>query len=185
MPEGGAPDVRWFILADGRGVVASAVVTGTPPEGELPVRCERSAPLPTEVHLVDPPQAVPSGEIELRAEAPSGPIVGFAAEFADEREDGARLWHQIASTTRKDGFTATWDASTIPAQEDGLVPVIAVVCLGGLGPTEAVDARALPQAAASGGGSTPPPRILQLDQQSRAAAVQAACRYPSKAQIVK
>lgn len=159
----GTPDVRWFMVAGG-GVVASAVVHGNPPAGTGVSRCPGDRPAPSAITLaVSTDQAEP-GRVTLNARGSGVDVVGYAANYADGQ--GSPSWHQIGLTGPDDeGFAMFWRIDRLPA---GAKPIVAAAaCLGGEGPTAAVDLRTFPA------NRTASPTAAQ-----RTAAAGAACLYP-------
>jgi len=169
----GTPDMRWFIIPDG-GEVASAIVHGDPPASLTPQPCPDAVPGPASISLAVSPNGTGGDVVELTATGSRLWIVGFAAYYASQGS-GTDAWHQL-------GFGDTHSAgafSSSPLRLDGAtspVPVVAVACLGGQGPTGVVATGAIPPAA---------PRAVQPMPARYAAtlprAEQAACAYPGGA----
>lgn len=175
----GTPDMRWFELSGG-GVVASAIIHGDPPAALSPTRCPDDADPPTAITLTVGRDAGGTGTVDLLATGPGVQIVGYAAYYVahpgGSGAAGTARWHQI-------GFA---DEATVPAAglpwrlgEAGAtaggsgVPVVAVACLGGGGPTGVTASRtvtAAGPAASSGSPALPAPDL--------SAAERAACQYP-------
>ncbi|MBE3202336.1 helix-turn-helix domain-containing protein [Frankia sp. CH37] len=180
-PTAGIADTRWFALPHDGGFVASAIIHGNPPAGITAATCPDGYPIPTEISLElsgDP--ASPLTAV-LQAHGPNAQIVGFAAYYAeDPASPSLRRWHQIGITSEaSQAFSVSWrpDGLRLPPQAGDRVPVAAVACLGGGGPTEAVDFGTL-RAAAPGisaelTASSGPPSA-----QDREDARRAACQYP-------
>ena len=172
----GAPDIRWFIMADGSGVVASAVVSGSPPKALAPTSCAGGLPAPSEVTMLEPLTDNPSGEITLRATAPRAPIVGFVREYIDPSDPQLQAWIPIGRTTAREDFSISWKwEGAIPrGQGEQRMRIAAVVCLAALAPTDLIDGRALTRLGDSLDRveSTP----VTLDPISMQSALEAACR---------
>ncbi|MEV1146866.1 hypothetical protein, partial [Micromonospora sp. NPDC049799] len=162
----GTPDVRWYRLPDG-GVLTSALVHGLPPAGMGPGTCHEGLPPPAAIGLTVRPAA--KGRVRLAAAGPRVDVVGFAARFpADSALPDTRRWHQIALVDAAAGTDVDWAVPPVTGADP--VPVVAVACLGGQGPTEVLDARSVRR-----DGRTVP---TVLDGEQRAAAGRSACRYP-------
>jgi hypothetical protein len=157
------PDVRWFIV-DG-GVVSSAVIHGNPPLGLRPSSCKEGRPLPDSVSLS---VAVQGDALAFTATGGRVDIVGYAVAYPDTGS-AARRWHQVDLTTAPT-FTASWRP---PAGARQPVLVVAVACLGGDGPTDALDARSVRPGdpAATRAVLAPPDRVQ---------AARLACQYPRR-----
>ncbi|NJC70712.1 helix-turn-helix domain-containing protein [Planosporangium thailandense] len=176
-PTAGIPDVRWFTV-DGGGVIASAVVHGNPPADLRLSHCPRERPAPDAVSLTGAPDPGEPGSLRLQATGRHVDLVGFAAYYAaDSDQPERREWHQVGlAVTGAPAFEAAWRPGPLRAvlHPGEQVALAAVACLGGEGPTKAMDVKVT-----TGGGSgeltpstQPPP---QLD-----AAGRAACRYPNR-----
>ncbi|MBR7825051.1 helix-turn-helix domain-containing protein [Actinospica sp. MGRD01-02] len=170
------PDLRWFILP-GEGEVASAVVHGNPPPGLPPRPCPDNVPGPSSITLTLSAADSGDGFVGLRAAGGNLWIVGFAAYYATGPGGGPTGWHQLALTESAGGsFDAAlripYAAAAPPAPT---IPVVAVACLGGDGPTGVVAAGSLP--ADRPAALRPAP----LGTSMLAAAEQTACQYPSGA----
>lgn len=177
----GSPDMRWFKLFDGSGVVASAIVHGNPPSNLAPTPCAEDVPPPSVVRLR---LAAASGSRHaetLSATGVNAPIVGYAAYYSDQRETEtqAPYWHELALNDLSYQPEPKWDLDGVRAPITGLsgvpsgtVPVVAVACLGGGAPTQVVDALAMSPAHPATTGS------VQLTRQDLASAERAACQYP-------
>jgi hypothetical protein len=157
----GTPDVRWFVLADGN-VVPSAMIHGNPPAQLRATACRDERPAPESVALVLSPDSAKPGAILARATGRNVDIVGFAARHADPGRSGSPQWQQIALSDGE--FTGTWRPA---GAASGTVTIVAVACLGGGGPTEVMDAKAVP----GGATSLSPPDLT--------AAARSACQYPA------
>ena len=170
----GTPDMRWFIIPNGGGEVASAIVHGDPPSSLGPQPCPDAVPGPASISLAVSPNGTGGDMVELTASGSRLWIVGFAAYYASQGS-GTEAWHQL-------GFGDTQDQGTFassPLRLDGAtspVPVVAVACLGGQGPTGVVATGAISPAA---------PRAVQPMPAQYAASLpraeQAACAYPGAA----
>jgi hypothetical protein len=174
---GAAPDIRWFKLKDGN-VVSSAVIHGNPPEDLRPSRCNHDRPGPEKIALsVSVDQARPGG-ITLEASGANLDLVGFAASDGSALDqDGNRRWRPIGFTEATGSrFTARL-ASSQPgtATADGDVLVAAVACLGGNGPTEVVDVKAVRM-----GSPETPVQRPPLGQREIVTAARSACQYPDR-----
>lgn len=170
------PDLRWFILP-GEGEVASAVVHGNPPPGLPPRQCPDSVPAPSSITLTLSAADSGDGFVGLRAAGGNLWIVGFAAYYAAGPGGGPSVWHQLALTESASG---SFDASLrIPSASAATpppdIPVVAVACLGGDGPTDVAAAGSLPA------GRPSALRPDQLGNSMLAAAEQTACQYPTGA----
>ncbi|HET9170952.1 MAG TPA: hypothetical protein VFN97_16060 [Actinospica sp.] len=170
------PDLRWFILP-GEGVVASAIVHGNPPAGQPPRQCPDSVPGPSSITLAVSAADSGDGVVGLRAAGGNLWIVGFAAYYPTGPGDGGpSAWHQLALTESAGGSFAA--SLRIPSAADTPppdIPVVAVACLGGDGPTGVVATGSLPA------GRPSALRPQALDDAMLAAAEQAACQYPAGA----
>lgn len=153
----GYPDVRWFTVAGG-GVVASAVVRGNPPRALPPGRCPADTPLPTALRLTH----AATSPATLTATVTGARIVGFAVA---ER----RGWRQLDLVEVPPHANGVRTPLGLPA--GGAFTAVAVVCLGGDGPTAVADVRRFGR-----GGATP----VALPPDARAAALGTACRYPDR-----
>jgi hypothetical protein len=168
----GTPDMRWFIIP-GEGVVASGIVHGDPPAGMRPQPCPQDVPGPAAISLGVASTGTGGGVVELAATGSRLWIVGFAAYYAVSGGGPAR-WHQFGFGDAQTG--GTFDSAPLrldAAAGRAGVPVVAVACVGGNGPTSVLAA-----ATVSAGA---PQTLLPAPAQSaavRAAAEQAACQYP-------
>ncbi|MDH6129082.1 hypothetical protein [Kitasatospora sp. GP82] len=171
---GGAPDVRWFELSGG-GMVSSASVHGNPPTEAKPDICPGGLPAPASISLTVSHQPTDPDAMDLHATGSYLGIVGFAAYFSDSGQAvPAPRWHQLGLTdVGPDGFTVPWRLAK-PTADQGPIRLAAVACLGGDGPTDVVDALALPSAAPAQA------RPVSLGDGERSVAARAACRYPAK-----
>jgi hypothetical protein len=174
---GSAPDLRWFKLGDGN-VVSSAVIHGNPPTALKPSRCDHDRPGPDAVTLsvsLDPAQP---GGLTLEANGSNVDLVGFAASYAPASDQtSGRRWHQVAFTE-----TIGSRSSTVlrgdqlgNVRPDGQVVVAAAACLGGEGPTDVVDVKAVRTDSPTGPGQP-----VTLDQRDIDAAARSACQYPGR-----
>ncbi|NUT22254.1 MAG: helix-turn-helix transcriptional regulator [Hamadaea sp.] len=150
---GGTPDVRWFVLPDGK-VVPSALVHGNPPAALTPVACAKGRPVPDGIALVLTADNAKSGGLKATASGGNLEIVGFAVR----RSTGG--WRAL-------GLTEKFSTSITVAPGEQVV-VAAAACFGGDGPTGLIDARRFPGAAQS----------ATLSTSEYAAASKAACAYP-------
>jgi hypothetical protein len=193
---GGTPDMRWFEVTGG-GVVSSAVIHGNPPADMKPTACPDSVPLPTSIALSVTNSQDSPGAFELHATGAHVWIVGFAT-VPDDRSGGpvpaSAKWQQIGMVgPTPSGFTLAWSArpsaalpqptaphsapppSSTPPTPDtptDRVPIIAVACYGGQGPTDIMDAESV--SVTRPNDTTP----LTLTPAQRTAAANAACSYP-------
>ena len=171
------PDMRWFIIP-GVGEVASAIVHGDPPASLTAQPCPNDVPGPAAISLAVARTGTGGGVVELTATGSRLWIVGFAAYYADAGSGTPARWHQF-------GFGQNQSPgafSSSPLRLDDLagpgtesVPVVAVACVGGDGPTSVLAGGAVRPAA--------PQTLLPLPAQSAAsrdAAEQAACEYPGE-----
>jgi len=150
---GGTPDVRWFVLADGK-VVPSALVHGNPPAELTPISCAKGRPAPGGIALVLTADAAKPGGVKATASGTDLQIVGFAVRGSTGK------WRSLGLTEK---FTTS---VTVSAGEQ--VIVAAAACFGGDGPTGLIDAKRFP------GGT----QSATLTTQEYAAASKAACAYP-------
>jgi len=173
----GSADMRWFMVSQG-GVVSSAVVHGNPPSTMHPSPCPDSVPTPSAVSLSMVPQGAGPDTVELRAAGTHVAIVGFAAYYAAGGVTSQPVqWHQVGlSHEAAAGFAVPWRLGPLrsDASNGGPIPVVAVACLGGDGPTTVVDARQI----RLDDPSTWQPAVLA--QADLAKAERAACRYPDR-----
>ncbi|MBR7834115.1 helix-turn-helix domain-containing protein [Actinospica durhamensis] len=176
----GTPDMRWFKLADGRGVVASAVVSGNPPPNLTPSDCPRDVPLPAEIRL-RVRAAAAHNAVVLSASGLNTPIVGYAAYYSQQQTSGfqAPSWHELALNDASYEQAPTWSLSGVSPAITGLsgtptgsVPLVAVACLGGGAPTAIINAAAVRPTDPSATES------VQLSPQDLTTAERAACQYP-------
>ncbi|GAA2234312.1 hypothetical protein GCM10010430_13810 [Kitasatospora cystarginea] len=172
---GGTPDARWFELSGG-GMVSSATVHGNPPAGSKPDVCPGGLPAPASISLTVSQHPTDPDGLDLHATGSYLGIVGFAAYFSDSGQAvPAPRWHQLGLTdVGPEGFTVPWHLAKRTADQ-GPIRLAAVACLGGDGPTDVVDALALPPAAVPTQA-----RPVPLGEGERSAAAQTACRYPTK-----
>lgn len=178
----GSPDMRWFKLLDGSGVVASAVIHGNPPQDLSPTACPQDAPPPAVVHLhVAAAKDVQDADV-LSATGIDAPIVGYAAYYSDEQEavTHAPNWHEIGLIDPAYDPVPEWRLagvsaaiSGLPGTPSGTVPVVAVACFGGGAPTQVFDAVAIRA------GHPTQTMAVQLTAPDLAAAERAACQYPT------
>jgi hypothetical protein len=170
----GTGDIRWFRLEDG-GVLASAVVHGGPPAAMRPSRCSGDRPAPTAVELMVAADPAAPDSLKLEADGTHVDIVGFAAYYAADPDlPEAREWHQITLVdSAAPTFATAWrlDRLRNPPKPTDEIPIGAVACLGGQGPTNVVDVRL---ARTDGSSRT----ATMLDAEQRAAAARSACLYP-------
>lgn len=186
---GGTPDMRWFEVSGG-GVVSSAVIHGNPPAGMKPSACPDSVPPPSSIALSVTDSQDSSGALELHATGVHVWIVGFAT-VPEDRTGGpvpaSAKWQQIGMVgPTPSGFTLAWSAraSNATPRPTGIrspaaggtpadrVPIVAVACYGGQGPTDVMDAESI--SVTKPGDATP----LTLTTAQRAAAADSACGYP-------
>ncbi|MEU2627379.1 hypothetical protein [Kitasatospora sp. NPDC007106] len=175
----GSPDVRWFRLATG-GYVSSAVVHGNPPAGLRPADCPDGVAPASSIALAAAAPAGAPGALELRATGDHVAIVGYAA-YLPRSGSAMPQWQQIGFTSEAaTGFKVTWRPAA-PAEGGAAggggsaVPVVAVACFGGDGPTAVADARLIAQPAPT--GTLPAAGLPEADL---ARARKAACRYPDQ-----
>ncbi|GAA0691463.1 hypothetical protein GCM10010193_52430 [Kitasatospora atroaurantiaca] len=173
----GSADMRWFMVSQG-GVVSSAVVHGNPPSTLQPSPCPDSVPPPSAVSLSMVPQGAGPDTVELRATGTHVAIVGFAAYYAAGGQTSQPVqWHQVGlSHEAAAGFAVPWRLGPLrtATSNDGPIPVVAVACLGGDGPTTVVDAR---QIRLDDPSTWQPATLAQADLTK---AERAACRYPDR-----
>ena len=171
----GTPDMRWFIIPDGGGEVASAIVHGDPPASLTPRPCPDAVPGPASISLAVSPNGTGGDVVELAATGSRLWIVGFAAYYAS-RGSGTDAWHQLGFGDNRQS-AGTFASS--PLRLDGAtspVPVVAVACLGGQGPTGVVATGAIPPAAPRAMQPMPARYAASLPEAERAA-----CAYPGAA----
>lgn len=185
-PLGGTPDMRWFEVSGG-GVVSSAVIHGNPPADLKPSTCPDSVPAPDSIALSVTGAQDSPGAFELHATGTHVWIVGFAT--APDDRSGAPVpetakWQQIGMVgSAASGFSLAWSARPSGAATPATaaprtqaatdrVPIVAVACYGGQGPTDVMDAESV--------NITEPNDIkpLTLTAAQRVAAADAACSYP-------
>jgi len=171
----GTPDMRWFIIP-GVGEVASAIVHGDPPTTLTPQPCQDDVPAPAAISLAVAPSGTGGGVAELTASGSRLWIVGFAAYYAKVGSDMPSRWHQFGFGDAQTGgvfSSAPLRLAEAAGAPDTPVPVVAVACLGGDGPSGTAAVGAVRPAA--------PETLLappSLSADSLAAAEQAACQYP-------
>lgn len=167
----GTPDMRWFILSGG-GEVSSAIVHGDPPASLAPRPCPDDVPSPASISVTVSRNGTGGGVAELLATGSRLWIVGFAAYYPNQGSGTGSSWHQLGfGDTQSGGAFASsplrLDGATSP------VPVVAVACLGGDGPTAIV---------ATGAVRPSAPQQLQPMPSQYAATLPnaegAACAYP-------
>jgi hypothetical protein len=173
---GGSPDIRWFKLPDGN-VITSGIIHGNPPAGLAPSRCAEDHPGPGKIALTVAVEPTGQDTMKLSAKGTHLDIVGFAALY-EPTADQPRRWRPVGFTEQtvdRPEFSVSWklDQAAVGAGEDPVL-IAAAGCLGGDGPTEIVDARALQPGRT---GPTFPP--VSLTPQEVAAAAAAACKYPA------
>jgi len=177
-PLGGTPDMRWFEVVGG-GVVSSAVVHGNPPAAMEPTACADSVPLPSAVSLSVTTTAGSPDTFELRATGTQVWIVGYAT-VPSVRTGGtisaSSQWQQIGMVSIATAGTAlAWSARPSGSGSGtaaASLPIVAVACFGGQGPTDVMDAESV---SVTDPSSTTP---LALTRVERVAAANAACSYP-------
>lgn len=166
----GTPDMRWFIIP-GEGEVSSAIVHGDPPTKLVPQQCPDDVPGPASIRLAIAPNGTGVGVAQLTATGSRLWIVGFAAYYADGAPGGPARWHQIGLGTDQSSAFLSSPLRLAPSGPD--VPVVAVACLGGDGPTRVLATAAVDPAS---------PRTLRPPTRQSAAtlatAEATACEYP-------
>jgi hypothetical protein len=181
-PLGGTPDMRWFELAGG-GVVSSAVVHGNPPASMKPTACADSVPPPSSIALSVTATGNNPGTFDLHATGAHVWIVGFATLSSNQTGgtiSASSAWQQIGMVgIATPGSALAWSArppgsgaqagAGATAQR---LPIVAVACFGGQGPTDVMDPESV--SITDPGSATP----LVLTSAERAAAADAACSYP-------
>jgi hypothetical protein len=176
---GGAPDMRWFKVAGG-GVISSSLIHGNPPDALAPSSCPDDVPAPTSIALaLTPPNADGTVQLHATGPHLGivGYAARFAA--GGNETSPAWHWLGMAYDGVTE-FPVTWrlgpvgtgggapgspaaPAGSAPAASSGpanpggapapgsaAVPVVAVACFGGGGPTKTFDARLLPLPQAAG-----------------------------------
>ncbi len=137
----GLPDMRWFVLPDNRGVIASAVIKDNPARGLLPMPCLGSRPAPATVTLSAVPGPTSSAALVLSADAPGAPIVGFAAAQVDVTGASRLEWKRIGwDFEPNDGLSLNWETAPFLVAGGGggaNVLIAAVACVARDVPTEA------------------------------------------------
>jgi hypothetical protein len=180
----GTPDMRWFIIP-GVGEVASAIVHGDPPASLAAQPCPDNVPRPAAISIAIAPTGTGGGVVQLAATGSRLWIVGFAAYYPSGGANGTSRWHQFGFgdnetagtfsssplhlTTASAGASAAASAATS-------IPVVAVACIGGDGPTTTIATGAVNPVA--------PQKLLPLPSQpaaTLASAEQVACEYPGSA----
>jgi hypothetical protein len=173
----GTPDTRWFIAPD-LGEVSSAIVHGNPPAGLAPSPCPDDVPAPASITLSVRPAAGSPGGVELEATGSQVWIVGFAAQYRKGGVGSAPAWHQLGLTGLGNGpaFQVLFQppAHAAPGGGAGAIPIVAVACLGGDGPTGVVAVSALDPS----DGQVAPTSVPSQSPSALVAAEQAACQYP-------
>jgi hypothetical protein len=168
----GAPDMRWFELSGG-GVVASAVIHGNPPASMRPSACPGDVSAPSAITLSIAPSSSGAGIIGLQASGTQVWIAGFAAYYPGAA-GAAPQWQQVGMTdVATPAFTALLRTGLLgDAPGTAGIPVVAVACLGGNGPTDIASAGTIQP--------SDPTTIepLHLGAADLTAAEQAACQYP-------
>lgn len=171
---GGAPDMRWFMVSGG-GVVSSAVVHGNPPPALRPSPCPGSVPGPAAVSLSIAPNSSGAGVVGVEASGSQLWIVGYAAYYSSAAGQVA-MWHQVGITASSTTDFAETLRTGVLSNSPGTsgIPVVAVACFGGDGPTTVTSAGTLQTAVT-------PPQILPLTLTAAdlTTAEQTACHYPS------
>lgn len=168
----GTPDMRWFIIP-GVGEVASAIVHGDPPAGLQPRPCPQDVPAPAAITLAIARTGTGGGVVELSATGSRLWIVGFAAYYPDTAGASPR-WHQLGFGDDQSGGSFDSAPLRLAADPAARVPVVAVACLGGGGPTAVA-------AYAEVSASTPPTlrSVGAPTADTLATAARTACQYPS------
>ena len=175
-PLGGTPDMRWFEVVGG-GVVSSAVVHGNPPAAMKPTACADSVPLPSAISLSVTAAADNPDTFELHATGTHVWIVGYAtvpSARTGSAISASSQWQQIGMVSiATAGSALAWSArpSGSGTAAAGL-PIVAVACFGGQGPTDVMDAESV--SVTNPSSATP----LALTSAERVAAANAACSYP-------
>ncbi len=106
----GIPDMRWFVLPNNAGLIASAVIKGNPPPGTRQMSCPGSRPAPPTLAVAAVPGSAASTDLRLSANALNSPIVGFAAAQVVAGSPGN--WSQIGWDPQpNDGFSIDWHTS--------------------------------------------------------------------------
>jgi hypothetical protein len=108
---GQAKDQQWFILPDGKGYVAGAVVQEIPPGtiGQTPSPCPGGSPEPMTI-TVDPKPVHKGNRLQLDFNAPDAVTIGAAIQVTDSHGKG---WQQIGlDTDNSDGFQLVWSPNT-------------------------------------------------------------------------
>ncbi|MEV4616086.1 hypothetical protein AB0K43_26355 [Kitasatospora sp. NPDC049258] len=171
------PDMRWFKVRGG-GVISSGVIHGNPPKGMGVESCDGGAPPPSAISLGISGPADGADAIYLKATGSHLGIVGYAGFFATGAPQApVPSWQQLGFTDDAlASFVEPWRLEPLRAElaTKPEVPVVAVACMGGEGPTGVVDAKLL----RPGGEGDPQP--LALDAEQLAAAQAAACSFPKK-----
>jgi len=164
--QSGIPDERWFKL-EGGGLVASAIIHGNPPPDLAPTECAGAVPYPGAIRLAAAPTDSP-GVVDLRATGTDVWIVGYAALYVPVGASSGTfpIWHQIGSPTvaaQSAEFTVPWRLGKVGEAPDGPagMTVVAVACVGGMGPTTVSDAETFsPTAPAAASTALLTPRQL-------------------------
>ncbi|WP_371496869.1 helix-turn-helix transcriptional regulator [Kitasatospora sp. NBC_00374] len=169
------PDMRWFKVSGG-GVISSGVIHGNPPKGMQPEMCQGGSPMPSSISMTASQPGMGSDAIDLGATGTDLGIVGFAGYFtpAGAAVPGPK-WQQIGFVAKSDsGFSSPWRLGPLRSEiaERGGIPVVAVACLGGEGPTDTVDVR-LYRPGVAGELAR-----VELAAAEQAVAARAACAFP-------
>lgn len=174
--QSGIPDERWFEL-EGGGLVASAIIHGNPPPDLAPTGCAGDVPYPGSIRLAAAP-ADSSGIVDLSATGADVWIVGYAALYVPVGASSGTfpIWHQIGSPTvaaQSAGFTVPWRLGKVGEAPDGpaRITVVAVACVGGMGPTMVSDAETFSPTAPTAASAA----LLTAHQLTTAAGI--ACAY--------
>ncbi|MFJ1702033.1 helix-turn-helix domain-containing protein [Kitasatospora sp. NPDC088346] len=169
------PDMRWFKVSGG-GVISSGVIHGNPPKGMQPEMCQGGSPVPSSISMTASQPGSGSDTIDLGATGTDLGIVGFAGFFtpAGAAAPGPK-WQQIGFVAKSDsGFSSPWRLGPVRSElaERGGIPVMAVACLGGEGPTDTVDVRLYRP------GTVGELARVELGAAELAVAARAACAFP-------
>lgn len=168
------PDMRWFIIP-GVGEVSSAIVHGDPPSSLTARPCPDDVPGPASISLAVAPSGTGGGVLQLSATGSQLWIVGFAAYYADAGTTTAPRWHQFGFGDEQSAGAFSSSPLRLDDVSAATVPVVAVACVGGDGPTHVVAAGSVRPSA--------PRTLLALPGQPSsmlAEAERTACEYPGE-----
>jgi hypothetical protein len=181
----GKPEARWFILADGKGLVTPAQLFGynyPPPEMD-PSPCSGAQPVPHTIGIANPQATSHAGVVHLYAQADGDvAFVGWVVASALPGPGGpSHGWQQIGEASPEaGGFGLDWDTRMLPIPgPKGAQQVIlgAVACYAEYAPGQAQSYALVP--VPNGVAPPGPPAGVAnqpaLSSESKAAAQRTAC----------